>query len=67
MFGPVSSTYSFLSVMVFEGPEAEERLRMYARPDRDAGIDLEFSVITTLTGELGRPALLVEPILPPAS
>jgi hypothetical protein len=62
LLGPVSATYSFLSVMVFEGPEAEECLRAYVRPAGDADIEPGFGVIANLTAEIGRPALLVEPI-----
>jgi hypothetical protein len=67
VLGPISSTYSFLSVMVFEGPDAEERLRAYVRPAGNADVERGFGVIASLTAELGRPALLVEPIPPLAT
>ena len=67
VLGPVNSPYSFLYVMVFEGPKAAEHLLAYTRVVEDADIDRGFRIITSLTGELGRPALLVEPIPPLAA
>ena len=67
VLGPLNSAYSFLYVMAFEGPEAEARLIAYERPPLDSIIEPDFSVIANLSAELGRPALLVEPLLPRAA